>query len=227
MRFWVSGPRILGHRTGVSFGPSDFRRLKNAQTARGSTAPGKPRTSAWIYVVRASNGHVKVGITADPLARLASLQTGSSQKLELVYTCVVQSNEGFAVEQAAHNTLWKHRLEGEWFDTSPDMAVAAIAAASYRLNDPIVEIQKDKIALVLEIAARTEDGAHAAPAKRRIWHVWFWTTAPILALIGIIYATGGGAPTVNLIYWMVNSFLISIITYCLIFLFARFRRSSS
>jgi cytochrome b subunit of formate dehydrogenase len=27
MRFWVGGPRILGLRTGVSFGPEDFRQV--------------------------------------------------------------------------------------------------------------------------------------------------------------------------------------------------------
>lgn len=168
MRFWVAGPRLLGRRTGVSFGLADLRRLR-APTARGSSSvPGSPRASAWIYVIRAVNGHVKIGITADPLARLASLQTGASQKLDLVYACAAQSNDGYAIEQAAHGILWKHRLAGEWFDTTADMAVAAIAAASHRLNDPIVEITKDKIAAVLEVAARSDLAAAAKP-KPGLW----------------------------------------------------------
>lgn len=156
MRLWFAGPRIFGRRTGVSFGPEDFRKVKAA--ASRASAP-RARPSAFVYVVKAASGHVKVGVAADPLARLAALQTGASEPLDLVYACAAKSNDGFAVEQAAHRILWKHRLSGEWFDTSPDMAVAAIAAASHRLGDPIVEIPKDEIASVLEIAARQDAGA--------------------------------------------------------------------
>ena len=218
MRFWVSGPRILGRRTGVSFGPEDFRQFGAARTSNTRSALSKARASAWIYVIKAANGHVKVGITADPLARLASLQTGSSQKLELVYACGVKSNDGFAVEQAAHAILWKHRLEGEWFDTTPDMAVAAIAAASHRLNDPIVEIPKDKIATVLAIAARQTEVTAIRP-MRRANVVWFWATAPLLALMAIVAASDGAG---------LSGWLILALPYTLLmFGITRFVRASS
>lgn len=211
MRFWVSGPRILGHRTGVSFGPEDFRRLG----APRATSQSGSRAAAWIYVVKSATGHVKIGITADPLARLASLQTGSSQKLELVYTCGVKSNDGYAVEQAAHAVLWKHRLEGEWFDTTPEMAVAAIAAASHRLNDPIVEIPKDKIPAVLAIAAMPD-----APSRgytRRQY--WLWFTVPTVAFLGVVAISAGGDPAAGFATWLVVSLAFSTAIYGLLRLF--------
>lgn len=154
MRFILGGPRLLGHiRTGVIFGPDDLRKL-----TRSAPADAR-RPSAFIYVIRKTiRGHVKVGIGADPRERLRNLQTGSSEPLEIVYTCAVASNDGNRVELAAHDIMWQKRLVGEWFDYTPEIAVAAIAAASHKLGDPIVEIPVDKIGDVLSIAA-TRDAA--------------------------------------------------------------------
>lgn len=158
MRFIIGGPRIFGHRTGVIFDPHDFRRM-TASTAE------ERRPSAFVYVIRKTiSGHVKIGIGADPRERLRNLQTGSSEPLEIVYTCAVRSNNGNSVEFAAHDILGKFRLTGEWFDTTPEVAVAAIAAASHRLGDSIVEIPVDKIGDVLAIAA--ERDAKDKPKRR-------------------------------------------------------------
>jgi T5orf172 domain len=179
MRVWISGPRILGRRTGVSFGPEDFRRLGRGM----NSGPARPRPSAFVYVVKATSGHVKVGVAADPLARLAALQTGASEPLELAYACAVKSNDGYAIEQAAHAMLCGRRLAGEWFDATPDLAVAAIAAASHRLRDPIVEIPVDMIATALAIAAQRD--AAAGPRQRSVlgWAAihFLWTFAGSLA----------------------------------------------
>jgi hypothetical protein len=157
LRFWFSGPRIFGHRTGISFGPEDFRRLQSASASAPATSR---RPSAFVYVIRkAIQGHVKVGIGADPRERLRTLQTGSSEPLELVYTCAVKSNDGLRVERAAQDMMRNHQLVGEWFDTTPEMAVAAIAASAHHLGDPIVEIPPDKINAVLTIAAMQDAAA--------------------------------------------------------------------
>lgn len=156
MRFILGGPRLLGHiRTGVIFGPEDLRKLTRPAVI------DMRRPSALAYVIRKSiQGHVKVGIAADPRQRLRDLQTGSSELLELVYTCAVKSNDANRVEIAAHDILWQKRLVGEWFDYTPEIAVAAIAAASHRLGDPIVEIPVDKIGDVLAIAAAQDAASH-------------------------------------------------------------------
>lgn len=142
------------------FSPEDLRSL-----ARPAVAEAR-RPSAFIYVIRKTiAGHVKVGIGADPRERLKNLQTGSSELLEIVYVCAVASNDGNRVELAAHDIMWQKRLVGEWFDYTPEIAVAAIAAASHKLGDPIVEISVDKIGNVLAIAAQRD----AAASPNRSW----------------------------------------------------------
>lgn len=58
---------------------------------------------------------VKIGVTSgDPLARLATFQTGSPCPLELV-ACVYGDE---ALERALHATFADYRLHGEWFSLS-------------------------------------------------------------------------------------------------------------
>jgi T5orf172 domain len=162
MRFFVGGPRLFGHRTGVLFGPEDLRRL-----TRPTIGVQTRRPSAFAYVIRKTiSGHVKVGVGADPRERLRDLQTGSSELLDLVYACVVKSNDANRVEKAAHDIMWQKRLVGEWFDYTPEIAVAAIAAASHKLGDPIVEIPLDKIEAVLRIAAMQDTAVQ--PRRRTL-----------------------------------------------------------
>lgn len=66
-----------------------------------------------IYFIRdTSSGHIKVGYTAaKPLARLSSLQIGTSARLELVG--VIDGER--ADEKALHEALSVYREGGEWF----------------------------------------------------------------------------------------------------------------
>jgi T5orf172 domain len=177
MRLWVAGPRIFGHRTGVSFGPEDLRRLSQQSIG---VQPRRP--SAFVYVIRKSiSGHVKVGIGSDPRERLRDLQTGSSELLELVYACAVKSNDANRVEKTAHDIMRQKQLVGEWFDYTPEIAVAAIAAASHKLGDPIVEIPIDKIGNVLTIA-EMQDAASLPKRRPSIMRSTFHTAAVIFGL---------------------------------------------
>jgi hypothetical protein len=176
LRFWFGGPRIFGHRTGISFGPKDFRRFGPAASAAEARRP-----SAFVYVIQKTiSGHVKVGMGTDPRDRLRNLQTGSSERLELIYTCAVKSNDGNRVEVAAQDMMRNHQLVGEWFDTTPEMAVAAIAASAHRLGDPIVEIPVERIGDVLAIAS-IQDAA-AQPKRLSTVRAAVYTFATILGL---------------------------------------------
>jgi hypothetical protein len=70
MRFWLSGPRILGIRPGISFQPSDFR-----------PRPSRPRAASYIYVIKGEENNVKIGVTKKPAERLAQLRTGSASNM--------------------------------------------------------------------------------------------------------------------------------------------------
>lgn len=163
MRFWISGPRIGFFRPGISFGGSSYRRARVSQ-------PSRSRPSGdYIYVIEGENNLVKVGISTNPNARLAALQTGSGFPLSLSY--VASAPNALAVEQRAHEILAKNRVQGEWFDCTADIAVAAIHAAGYQLGISI-----------------SEDNAEAAPARRN--DKWWWIgIAVFLVIITIVGRT--------------------------------------
>jgi hypothetical protein len=155
MRFWIGGPRLFGLRTGISFGPEDFARMHQRTTQR---APSGKMEGAFVYVVKGEHAMTKIGFSTNPDARLAQLRTGSAFPIDFAYVAAVEGDAGgaFAVEQAAHALLSRNRVNGEWFDVPPEMAVAAISAASVRVGRKIIQVDADKVATVIRLANEPE-----------------------------------------------------------------------
>lgn len=66
-----------------------------------------------VYVIRAAeSGRIKIGIAANPLKRLAMLQTGSPEYLELLGV----ARGGRPLEIRLHAQLSRDRVHGEWFE---------------------------------------------------------------------------------------------------------------
>jgi hypothetical protein len=126
MRFWLSGPRFIGIRPGVSFQPSDLR----------TRTPAMRSASSYVYVIKDDHNNVKIGVTKNPPARLAQLRTGSSIKLDYAFLAPT-SGDPYAIEQAAHAILDRYRLNGEWFDVSPELAISAVAGAAAKLGQSL------------------------------------------------------------------------------------------
>jgi hypothetical protein len=126
-RFWISGPRILGIRPGISFRLGEFPR---------TPSPRRRLSGSFIYIIRGDHGLIKIGISSNPTARLAQLRAASAVPLAIAYVGALRCN-GYAVEAAAHETLAGYRQNGEWFNCPVDMAVAAIGVAAYRLGEPL------------------------------------------------------------------------------------------
>ena len=80
-----------------------------------------------VYVIVASCGHVKIGITDDVPKRLAGLQTSNPLPLRL-YTSVRASDRKTArlVESSCHSLLALYRVCGEWFSVIPQIAELAL-----------------------------------------------------------------------------------------------------
>ena len=87
----------------------------------------KNAKSAKIYVM-ASAGRVKVGRSNNPELRRRMLQASTPTALTIVHTTDERDDSSY-VETAAHHILAAKRLAGEWFDVSPDEAIAAVHAA--------------------------------------------------------------------------------------------------
>lgn len=91
------------------------------------TAAIKPPVS-YVYVIGAYQQSVKVGLSECPESRLADLQTSNPAKLRLHFKAEVSPDRVRFVEMQAHKALSDKRLNGEWFDCSPDEAERAIKA---------------------------------------------------------------------------------------------------
>lgn len=83
----------------------------------------KKNLPASVYVIGTKDWHftkdgpVKIGLAADPQARLATLQIGCPDRL-ILRGIVEFPNRGIAkfVERELHNAFSECRLHGEWFD---------------------------------------------------------------------------------------------------------------
>jgi hypothetical protein len=149
MRFFFSGPRIFGIRPGIILGAEDFGRGRGTQRAPAA----EPMTGGFVYVVRGDHNMIKVGVTTNPRARLASLRTGSAFPIDYAYLAVTPGESRTEIETATHALLDKHRCNGEWFDIAPEMAVAAIAGAAHKLGQPILPVTLDAADEILRISS--------------------------------------------------------------------------
>ncbi len=128
MRFFFSGPRIMGVRAGIV-----TDRIGGSNQSR---KPAATQTGSYVYVIRGEHNLVKIGVTTSPPARLAQLKTGSAFPIEFSFLGFAEMG-AYEIEQEAHRLLAKQRCNGEWFDVAPELAVAAIAGAAAKLGKPL------------------------------------------------------------------------------------------
>lgn len=77
----------------------------------------KKPAKALVYFIAAQSGPIKIGMAANPKARLAGLQTSHHERLELLATCRGGANQ----ERLYHYQFKEHRLKGEWFKRVPEI----------------------------------------------------------------------------------------------------------
>ena len=124
MRFYLFGPRFFGIRPGISFQPSDLQ------------AKPKPLSAVpYVYVIKGEQ-HVKIGVTKAPETRLAQIRTGCSTPTDYAFLAPV-SGDPYALEREAHAMLARYRLNGEWFDVPPELAIAAVTGAAAKLGQSL------------------------------------------------------------------------------------------
>lgn len=72
-----------------------------------------------VYVVQ-GGGMVKIGVSLQPLGRLAALQAGSPISLEVIWR--IGCPNARKLERALHRRYKAHRAHGEWFTAAPVLA---------------------------------------------------------------------------------------------------------
>lgn len=90
------------------------------------------RQPTFVYVIGQGDGmFMKVGITSNPKARLAELQTGNPYPLDMMHTRRMPSRDAArTVEARVHDILSDFHMSGEWFGCHYDDAIAAVDRAA-------------------------------------------------------------------------------------------------
>ena len=70
----------------------------------------------YVYLIRGNDCRYKIGIAKNPSQIIKQLQTGNSDKLEIIET--YHSENASKIETTLHNQYSYARQEGEWFDLS-------------------------------------------------------------------------------------------------------------
>jgi hypothetical protein len=180
MRFFFSGPRILGIRPGIILGASDFRRAfgSTTTTTRGRGA----MTGSFVYVIANGIGGHKIGSSTDPIQRIAGLQTGSAHELKFAYIGVTPGT-GFNVEHAAHDLLDQHRIHNEWFNVPASIAIGAVIEAANRLGEPIQQCRPEIVPQIIRAANQPAPNETAIARHNKRWGVLaglpWWLRWPI------------------------------------------------
>lgn len=98
--------------------------LQEKKRQRDSIKVPKPQSSKarcdYVYLIKASNGYYKIGISCIPNKRFRELQRDASIwaiTLELVH--LIQTNKAYILEQSFHKRFAKQRVIGEWFLLTP------------------------------------------------------------------------------------------------------------
>lgn len=93
------------------------------------------RRAQFVYIVGSRReGPLKIGRASAPKSRLSTLQTGNPEPLTVFwcYPCPC----GALIEPLIHRILRKHRRQGEWFNVSVEVAMAALWIASNEDDTP-------------------------------------------------------------------------------------------
>lgn len=88
--------------------------------------------SEYVYIIKDTGfkNRCKIGISKNPKQRLRNLQTGNSNKLDLIFILKVDPNiKSSAVESEIHKyfkekNLW---INGEWFEFQNDDQIVNLA----------------------------------------------------------------------------------------------------
>lgn len=147
MKFFFSGPRILGVRPGIIFGLNDINRVFRSPRNHNQIP------ASFIYVIEGEGGKHKIGISSDPIRRISELQTGSPVALKFSFIAV-SSHPVIEIETLAHNLLTNYRTSGEWFCVPASVAIGAIFEGANKLGHSIQQVQTEMVPEVIRLSKK-------------------------------------------------------------------------
>lgn len=104
--------------------------------ARGLLAKGKRTCS--VYLMETGYARIKIGRAYDPVTRRAGVQTGNSEKVELVHHWRLKVAEAVALETALLRIFRPVKVRGEWHDMeAPDIHAVGELWLAGRRDDAV------------------------------------------------------------------------------------------
>lgn len=84
----------------------------------------------FVYAIRGSGSSaIKLGCSAQPRVRLASLQTGNPDELRIINT--VPCTDMYAVEERVHAKFAREWIRGEWFRVDEEQVRALFQTIAF------------------------------------------------------------------------------------------------
>lgn len=122
----------------------------------------------YVYLIATKPGEhceapVKIGVSANPEARLANLQTACPYELTLMAKLSFPSRElAQSFEGCFHRMERSHRLRGEWFDIPPHKALGLLKIYARWAIDLLTHLPPDDkaaaIAYIEQHLEQPQDG---------------------------------------------------------------------
>lgn len=78
-----------------------------------------------VYVLLASDGKVKIGISKDAASRTNAIEWSKEVRIMDVYSTALCSNP-YSVERICHDSLKEYQVFGKWFEVDFDTAVEKV-----------------------------------------------------------------------------------------------------
>ena len=97
--------------------------------------------SAFVYVVHANNGEIKVGLSVTPHERLSKIKKEYSHRRgfsEAYLVGFVSTRYGLSVERLAHGFLGQYAVGGEWYRVHPLIALRVVIKAAYLFQEDVL-----------------------------------------------------------------------------------------
>lgn len=98
----------------------------------------------YVYAIGTLAGPTKVGVTSQPLNRVAAIQHASAEVLTHRFFAVEERKAAIEIERAAHAALRPMRRSGEWFSIPLHRAADVICSVAGRSGHLIGEMAISK-----------------------------------------------------------------------------------
>lgn len=107
---------------------------KERREKSGAVAWEDGRPLSGVYLIGSSGGHIKIGVSHNPTARLNEMQVANANSLFILLYLRLPADQAPLVEGAMHQKLAQYRVRGEWFNVDLQHAAETLLGVTTKLQ---------------------------------------------------------------------------------------------